>query len=129
MSEHDKPYTVNLHYEDPEDPNSDACAIGCDFASIEEARACVSDFLSGKSAHFNSICYSDIPYIEIDGPGVSEVVRRPKLIAKRKREREADNRAWQHEMAMEAGMGMGVQAYNDVMGYDSEPYDYPDSDY
>jgi hypothetical protein len=39
------------------------------------------------------------------------------------REREADNRAWQREMAMEAGMLHGVDAYNEMMGYDVGPED------
>lgn len=38
-------------------------------------------------------------------------------IREEQREREADNRAWQRELAMEAGMLHGVDAYNDMMGY------------
>lgn len=39
------------------------------------------------------------------------------------REREADNRAWQRELAMEAGMLHGIDAYNEAMGCEVD-YDY-----
>ena len=35
-----------------------------------------------------------------------------------KRENATDRRAAQHERAMEAGMGLGVEAYNEAMGWD-----------
>jgi len=123
MDDPNKPYSVLLHYEDPEEEDSDGCATGEDFATLEEAQACLADFLAGKSTHFNTSYYNDVPYIELDGPEVNLVIRQPKLIALKKREREEDDRMARHEMAMEAGMGLGIHAYNEVMGYDSEPYD------
>ena len=33
------------------------------------------------------------------------------------KQRERDQDAWQREMAMEAGMGLGADAYNDMMGF------------
>lgn len=123
MTDPAKLYSVNLHYEDPEDPDSDGCATGHDFATLEEARAEVVALLNGTSTVFRMPYYNDVPWIEIDGPDVNEVTRRPKLIAKLQREREEDDRAARREQAMEAGMGLGIHAYNEVMGYDSEEYD------
>ena len=35
-------------------------------------------------------------------------------------EDDAEDGDWRREIAMEAGMGLGVDAYNDVMGYSAE---------
>lgn len=39
--------------------------------------------------------------------------------AKRAPRKPAVDREWQREQAMQAGMGMGVEAYNEVMGWDT----------
>ena len=73
----------------------------------------------------------DVPYILLDGPGVHEVTCRTNTLKRFQRERERDQREWQREIATEAGMLGGIHAYNDAMGYDSEPYDpaIHDNDY
>jgi hypothetical protein len=125
-----KPWSVNLHYEDPEKEDSDGCATGEDFATEAEARQCISDFLAGKPCVFTLPhlpgYYNDVPYIELDGPTCNEVVRRKKQIAKLQREEESYQRMAKSEIAMQAGMEGGIHAYNDAIGYDSEPYDPDD---
>jgi hypothetical protein len=37
-----------------------------------------------------------------------------------------DDGDWQREFAMQAGMGLGIAAYNEAMGYDCEPMPYDD---
>lgn len=62
--------------------------------------------------------YRDTPFLELDGPDIYEVrkLREPKKIP-------FDDHVWRREQAMQAGMGLGVDAYNDAMGYDLEPPD------
>ncbi len=110
-----KPYSVTLWTDTPGE--TDTCNTGEDFATEKEARLALADM----DAHFPHGW--DVPYILLDGPGVNEVTCRTATLKRFQREKEADQRAWQREIAMEAGMGMGVHAYNDAMGYDSEPYD------
>ena len=130
MKDADKLWSVNLHYADPEDPESDACATGEHFDTEEEARKCISDFLAGKPTCFDVKgrpgYYRDVPYIELDGAkdsNVYEVIRRSAQIKRLQREDEEYKRMERSENAMQCGMAFGVQGYNDAMGYDSEPYD------
>jgi hypothetical protein len=115
MGEGGKPYTVSLWTDTPVE--TDSCMTGEDFATEKEARMCLADL----SAHFPQGW--DVPYILLDGPDVHEVTTRTLALKRVQREREADQRAWQREIANEAGMLGGIHAYNDAMGYDSEPYD------
>lgn len=110
-----KPYSVTLWDDTPGE--TDTCVTGEDFATEKEARMCLADM----DAHFPHGW--DVPYILLDGPGVHEVTTRTHALKRLQREREADERAARSEMAMQCGMGMGIHAYNDAMGYDSEPYD------
>lgn len=127
-----KLYSVNLHYADPELPDSDACATGEDFATEKEARQCIADFLAGKPTCFDRPklpgYYAGVPYIELDGPNVNEIVRRSAQIKRQQREDESYQRMERSESAMQAGMMGGIQAYNEAMGCDdSEPYE-PEED-
>lgn len=115
------PYTVSVWSDTPVE--TDTCWTGCDFASEKEARMCLADM----DTHFGSH-HKDAPYVLLDGPNVHEVTCRTAVLKRVQREREADQRAWQREIANEAGMLGGIHAYNDAMGYDSEPYDYQDED-
>lgn len=112
----EKPYTVSIWYDTPVE--SDSCATGCDFASEKEARMCLADM----DLHFGKM-HHDVPYVLLDGPGVHEVTVRTAVLARAQREREADDRMARNEYATQCGMEMGIHAYNDAMGYDSEPYD------
>jgi len=42
--------------------------------------------------------------------------RREVKVAAKPRKRKVADDGWRREMAMEAGMGLGVEAYNDAMG-------------
>jgi len=101
-------YTVNLWDTHPDD-GEDTCAIGADFATEAEARACVAN-LRGTFPR----SYKDSPWVQLDGPGVHEVTRNPDAVA---REPEGDDE-WRREQAMQAGMAFGCEGYNEAMGYD-----------
>ena len=114
MADNDKPkgqFSVNLWESHPDEGNDD-CDTGADFQTEAEARACIAN-LAGT---FNMAYYADVPFVELDGPGVHEVTRRVGVKVRAKR----DDGEWQREQAMQAGMAFGCQGYNEAMGYDSE---------
>jgi len=114
-----KPYTVSLWWDKPVE--TDTCMTGCDFATEKEARLAQADLETTFP------CFRakelDVPYILLDGPNVHEVTTRTSALKRSQREREADEREARNEYATQCGMEMGIHAYNDAMGYDSEPYD------
>jgi|GEM_PF-3494239 len=58
-------------------------------------------------------------YVELDGPDLHRV--RPNALYDAeavRRRREADDAAWRSEIACQAGMGGGCEAYNDAMGWE-----------
>lgn len=99
-------FTVEYWGSDPDEKNDD-CWTGYDFASIDEARA---KFAAEPDAYY----YSDTAFIVLDGPGVHEQRKHPGFRPNSDRAHDAE---WQREIAMEAGMLYGVDAYNDEMGY------------
>lgn len=103
----EKPYSVTLWDTNP-DLDEDTCNTGCDFATIEEARECVANL----DAHFNMVYYRSTPFVLLDGPDVWEITQRCKV------RKGGDDSDWKREQAMQAGMGGGCEAYNEVMGYD-----------
>lgn len=110
-----KPFSVGLWDAYP-DSGEDACYTGEDFATLDEAQACAADVRE----HFGWIRASRrIPYVLVSGPGVREVRTidgpEPDDVAQEREDREA--RAWRRELATEAGMLGGIDAYNDAMGY------------
>jgi hypothetical protein len=107
-----KMFSVCLWESHPDNGNDD-CSTGEDFATEAEARACLAN-LDGT---FNMRYYRLSPFIELDGPGVYEVLERPGVVARRKREFRDDFNAERHENAMMAGMAFGCQGYNDAMGW------------
>jgi len=119
----DKPFCVSAWSDTPGE--TDTCSMGVDFSTEVEARECLAQF----SARFPWT--KDLPYLLLDGPDVHEVTTRTLQLKRSQREQERDEREARSEQAMQAGMGMGIHAYNDAMGYDSEPYDpaIHDSDY
>lgn len=114
-----KPYSVTLWDDTPVE--TDTCRTGEDFATEKEARMCLADL----GAHFPHGW--DVPYIMLDGPGVHEITCRTAALKRAQHQRAKDEREYEREArlerAMEAAMGMGIDAYNDAMGYGSEPYD------
>lgn len=103
-------YSVCLWGSNPDLEDNDDCYTGADFATLEQARSCIADL----SLHFNMVYYSDVPFIELDGPDVHEVIQRPGVRVKRT----SDDNEWQREIANEAGMLGGCEAYNEAMGWD-----------
>jgi len=96
-----KTYSVLLCTKHPlTTPEFDHCATGEDYETLEEAGG------------FNARYFADIPFVWLDGPGVSEVrkLRAPKPDTD-------DDADWRRERAMQAGMAFGCDGYNDEMGY------------
>jgi hypothetical protein len=89
------------------DEGNDDCWTGADFDTLEEAEA-----MFAAEPHDASTAF-----VELNGPDVYRIREIPGVAARNRREAEADRRAWQHEMAVEAGMLHGIDAYNDEMGY------------
>lgn len=108
----DKPYSVNLWTSHPEE-GKDECSTGESFETLAEARACMVNL----DATFDMVYYRNTPFVELDGPDVHEVVERPGIVKRARREDRQDERS---EHAMQMGMGLGVHAYNEAMGGDSE---------
>jgi len=111
-------YSVNLWGSHPDEDNDD-CWTGSDFDTREEALDCYAN----PASHFRPCDLRSVTHIElargtrdnnVDGVVTDKVRRLPK--AKRAK-RVDDDREWQHEFANQAGMGLGVAAYNDAMGY------------
>jgi hypothetical protein len=105
-----KPYSVLFWGSHPDDDNDD-CHSGEDFATRHEAMA-----------YFNGTAVEDAcsytAWIVVDGPDVSEERPNPDYDAAWvEAERLRDDAAWRHEIAMEAGMLGGCDAYNDAMGF------------
>ena len=104
------PYSVNLWGSDPQEGNDD-CHTGDDFATREEAMAA---FLNPWSV-FNRTYYEACTAVfEIDGPDVYETRDNPEHTPSNDDGFDDD---WRREIAHQAGMGLGIQAYNDEMGW------------
>ena len=107
-----KPYTVNLWGSHPEAGNDD-CWTGADFDTREEAEAVFADPLPEFSRVYrDSEAFSaDVAYVQIDGPDVHRErknhAHRPQVLA-------GSDSEWREEIAREAGMLHGLDAYNDV---------------
>jgi len=100
-------FSVN-YWDTHPDLGEDTHCTGEDFPTLEEARAAF-DNPNWKHGH----------YVELTGEGIYEVKMRPGHDPKRAaREAAAEDLVWRREMAMEAGMTFGVEAYNEYMGWD-----------
>ena len=117
----DKPFSVNL-WETHPDKEEDTCSTGESFQTLEQAMECMFNL----DKHFNMTYYRNTPFVELDGPGVHGVMERPGVAKAAKKEAAMDEAAERsEEYAMQQGMGLGIHAYNEAMGGDSE--DYQDS--
>lgn len=90
-------YSVNFWGSKPGD--NDDCFTGFDF---EEKEAALKFYAGVHPIHY--------AWIELDGPDIHEERKNPHY-------KRRDDREWQREIAMEAGMLHGCDAYNDAMGY------------
>lgn len=104
-----KPFCVSLWGSNPGE--NDDCSTGADFATLDEAKACRADLW----AHFSADYFKKLPFILLDGPGVHEVTKNPDAPKRVKKDNMDD---WRQEIANEAGMLGGIEAYNEAMGYD-----------
>lgn len=99
-------YTVDLYGSHPDDRNDD-CHTGDDFPTLEEAL----EAFNNPEEYFPND-YQHAAYILLDGPDIHKIRKNPDF------QPIPDNDAqWRREMAMEAGMLHGVEAYNDFMGW------------
>lgn len=124
-----KPYSVNCWGSHPDDGNDD-CWSGEDFATLTEAEAAAANwreifgFVVGETTHVEIVAWTGHVMgglMEYERISVTQVVSDEEIQhrAKRDRERsERDSRQWRHEIAMQAGMGTGIDAYNETMGWD-----------
>lgn len=134
------PYRVNLWGSHPDDDNDD-CWTGSTFRTLDEARKAFDDpwgharirKLEGWLSSFRSTTH-----IQVDGPDIHEVREMPnppddpkwktRMDRERAREDERCEVVERRERAMEAGMGMGIDAYNEAMGWDIMGWHISDAD-
>jgi hypothetical protein len=104
-----KPFAVNLWCSHPDEKNDD-CQSGDEFDTLEEA----------EKAYAAPVTDPHAAFVELTGPDSYRRVRRnPAYDAKAvARKRARDDAEWRNERAMQAGMALGVEAYNEEMGYD-----------
>jgi len=121
-------FSVNLWETHPDNENDD-CSTGESFETLEQAVECMFNVLSWESGTskarcpdmpFDMVYYRNTPFVELDGPGVHGVMERPGIVKRAKREDAMDRAAERSEYAMQQGMGLGIHAYNEAMGHDSE---------
>ncbi len=95
------------------DLGNDDCHTGEDFDDLDEA---LKAYQTEEADPF-------VEYIEIDGLSEEELHklnmtrlrRNPNYSASVERDSDED---WRRARAMQAGMGLGIDAYNEEMGYD-----------
>lgn len=113
----DKPYSVNLWGSKP--GTDDDCHTGDDFETLEDAMKVYRHpftHFKGPGNQGGESYYSGELWVELDGPDVHEERQERRGRGKR----DNGDEEWRREIANEAGMLHGVQAYNEVMGYDNE---------
>jgi hypothetical protein len=109
------PYTVNLWGSKP--GTNDDCWTGDDFATRAEAEAVYAN----PEAHFSAQHTRGVAWFQIDGPDIHEERENPAYNTREaERQRALDDAADRSERAMQAGMGLGVHAFNEEMGGDVE---------
>ena len=109
------PFSVNLWGSRP--GTADDCWTGGDFATLEEAEAAFVDPSTMSSYIAKSIAGavrdgSEL-WIEMTGPQL----QKERCLCRGRKNRKADRDDQRREMAMEAGMAFGCDAYNDMMGW------------
>jgi hypothetical protein len=102
------PYAVQDWGAHPDD-NADCCWDSTEFATLKEAQEELAHLLTSNQT---------VPaYFILVGPGLRDIHRNPTFNpTKAQAEAAAEDAAWRQEIAMEAGMLHGVDAYNDAMG-------------
>jgi len=93
---------------------SDDCAEGSDHDTIEEAELDLELTIHGE----------EFPFVVMFGPGIEaqcwrvhSLAQVRKDAARSARKLAQENASWRNEIAAQAGMGGGCDAYNDAMGW------------
>lgn len=102
------------HWGSHPDLENDDCHCGEDFTNEADALAYYNTDPKDSSVEYVEI---DLDDDNLKRLGIERCRKNPNHIPSR------DSGSWQREQANEAGMLGGVHAYNDAMGFDSEPYD------
>lgn len=119
-----KPYSVNCYGSHPDEGNDD-CWCGDDFETFAQAEAAAANWQEIAGNDATNTAYVEIiawtghvvkGLLEYEQISVKKVATDAQIRRRARRERD-DDRAWQREIAMEAGMGLGIDAYNDAMGW------------
>lgn len=111
-----------LHWGAHPDEDSESCFQGFDCDTEAEALAEYHKTPKDRSVQYIEIDLSDA---DCNRLGITRLRKNPCYIPSK--DDGSDDREWQREQAMQAGMAFGVAGYNDAMGYDSE--EPPDSFY
>jgi hypothetical protein len=91
------------------DAGNDDCHSGDDFDALEQA----------ERAYDAPVTDRFVAYVEMTGPGLRRIRPNPAYDAVAvARERARDDAEWRREQANEAGMGLGIDAYNEILGND-----------
>lgn len=91
--------------------NEDDMHTASDFRTEEDARKAYGTIAAGYCPpHLTTIAHYAGHWVVIEGPGWFEEARIPG-------QRLDDDSAWDREQAMQMGMGLGIDAYNDAMGW------------
>lgn len=106
-----KPFTVSYWGSDP-DAGNDDCWTGLDFATEAEARTAYDNWREVDPINIPDTTHVELTKLLDDG--TLEILDTKRVAPDRKRVRDDD---WRREIAMEAGMLHGVDAYNDEMGW------------
>jgi hypothetical protein len=101
-------YSVNLWGSHPEYCNDD-CYTGRDYETLTEAL----EAYKNPEPIFGNLYNLQGLWIQLDGPETHEERQFPGV----KPSLENDDEDWRREIANEAGMLGGCDAYNEVMGY------------
>ena len=117
-SSFDKSYSVTLWGSNPDETDNDDCWTGDSFTTRAEAMEAYQSLHKWPTEGLAEHC-PEWQFAMLDGPDIHDVMANPDVHTARRwrREMEAGDAAWKREMAMEAGMLHGVEAYNDEMGY------------
>jgi len=98
-------FEVNYWGSHPNEGNDD-CWTGSDYETLEEA-------LVAFNAPVDEYYHTSTMYVSLVGPDHEEYRKNPDFVP----DQDISDDDWKREIAMQAGMMGGVEAYNDTMGY------------
>jgi hypothetical protein len=105
-------YAVYLWGSEPH--TNDDCASGREFEELQEAK----EAFSNPEMYFHPNCLIGVRWVELDS--TEDIYEVRKISSPREEAENNGEDEWRREMAMEAGMLHGCQAYNEVMGFEVE---------